>query len=114
VRVRLLKEAIVLAAEASKHSKGDGLVGYLTHIADNRPDLFVRLIGKLMQLQGKTEVNPEKEPAKPVVYKSSAEIRATLIERGMPVSKVDMLMGKTPSNVIDGPFKRQDVDDTND
>ncbi|MEY9136141.1 hypothetical protein ACVIWV_007287 [Bradyrhizobium diazoefficiens] len=50
---REIKEAIVLAAEKSKRSKGKGLVGYLTFLADNRPETFTALLGRLIPLQAK-------------------------------------------------------------
>ena len=113
VMTRVLKDAILLAAEESKHSNGGGLGGYLTYIADERPDLFVKLLAKLLPLQER-ELAKAAKKAEPVVYKSVAEVRAALIARGMPVRKVDMIMGTQLSNVIDGPFKRQSVDNTDD
>ena len=97
VMTRVLKDAIVLAAAESRHAKdnGGGLVGYLTYVADTRPDIFARLLAKLLPLQ-------EKERAR------------TPIAHGVPVRKVDRTMGTQSSNVIDGPFKRQGVDDTDD
>jgi hypothetical protein len=50
---------------------------------------------------------------KPAAYRTAAaEFRAALIAQGIPVHQVDE--GTQSSNVIDGPFKRQDVDDTDD
>src|SRR5258706_4722677 len=48
---RALKEAIILAAEKSKHSKAHDLEGYLLYLADEKPELFVPLLGKLLPLQ---------------------------------------------------------------
>src|SRR5690348_2784437 len=48
---RALKEAIILAAEKSKHSKGGDLEGYLRYLADEKPELFVPLLGRLLPLQ---------------------------------------------------------------
>lgn len=48
---RALKEAIILAAEKSKHSKAHDLEGYLVYLADEKPELFVPLLGKLLPLQ---------------------------------------------------------------
>ena len=48
---RVLKEAIILAAEKSKHSKAHDLEGYLLYLADEKPELFVPLLGKLLPLQ---------------------------------------------------------------
>jgi hypothetical protein len=51
VMTRTLKDAILLAAAESKHSNGGGLVGYLRYIADKKPELFVRLLVRLLPLQ---------------------------------------------------------------
>jgi len=48
---RALKEAIILAAEKSKHSKAHDLEGYLLYLADDKPELFVPLLAKLLPLQ---------------------------------------------------------------
>jgi hypothetical protein len=115
VMTRVLKDAILLAAEESKHSKGGGLAGYLTYIADNKVELFVRLLMRLLPLQEKELAQAAKKQDKPrkrVVYRSVAEIRAALIARGLPVHKVDMLMDTQSPNVIHGPFKTRDVDDS--
>jgi hypothetical protein len=119
VMTTVLKDAIILAAAESQHAKdnGGGLVGYLVFLATERPDLFVRLLVKLLPLQEKERAQTANEPSRPVkpaAYRTAtAEVRAAPIARGTPVRKVDM-KGTQSSNVIDGPFKRQDVDDTND
>jgi hypothetical protein len=48
---RVLQEAIILAAEKSKHSKAHDLEGYLLYLADDKPELFVPLLAKLLPLQ---------------------------------------------------------------
>ncbi|MGY4503745.1 hypothetical protein ACVWYH_007702 [Bradyrhizobium sp. GM24.11] len=53
---RELKEAIILAAENSVHSKTKDLVGYVTWLADKRPEVFASLLGRLLPLQGKVDV----------------------------------------------------------
>jgi len=112
---RALKDAIVLAAAESQHAKdnGGGLVGYLIYIADTRPDVFARLLGRLLVVQEK-EKERAKSLVKPATYgaAAAAEFQAALVAQGIAVPKVDE--GTQPSNVIDGPFKRQDVDDTDD
>ena len=117
VMTRVLKDAILLAAAESKHAKdnGGGLVGYLTYVADTRPEIFVRLLAKLIPLQEQERAQTAKGPGKPIkpaAYRTAAEVRAVLIAQGIPVHQVDE--GTQSSNVIDGPFKRQHVDDTND
>ena len=109
VMTRVLKDAILLAAEESEHAKnnGDGLVGYLIHIADTRPDIFARLLGRVMMLQ-------EKKRAKPAMYgpAAAAEFEARLIAQGIRFPSANE--GTQSSNVIDGPFRRQDPDETDD
>ena len=115
VMTRLLKDAILLAAEQSKHSKDGSLAGYLTYLADNKPELFVRLLAKLLPLQEKELAKTAKEPdrpVEPVVYKTVEEVRAAMIARGMPIWRVDQINDALTSNVIAGPFKRQVVDDS--
>jgi hypothetical protein len=117
VMTRVLKDAILLAAAESKHAKanGGGLVGYAIYLANERPEIFVRLLAKLLPLQEKERAQTAKQPGKPVkpaAYRTAAEVRAALIAQGIPVHQVDE--GTQSSNVIEGPFKRQAVDDTND
>ena len=118
VMSRMLKDAVLRAAAESRHAKdnGGGLEGYLVHIANERPDLFVRLLAKL-PLQEKEcaqTANQPDRPVKPAAYRrtAAAEFRAAPIAQGIPVHQVDE--GPQSSNVIDGPFKRQDRDDTDD
>jgi hypothetical protein len=111
----VLKEAILLAAEQSKHSKDGSLAGYLTHLADNKPELFVPLLARVMLLQEKELDKTAKQRGRPVervVYRSVEEVRAALIAAGLPVHKVDMLLETQSPNVIHGPFKTRDVDDS--
>ncbi|MCK1450444.1 hypothetical protein IVB36_05865 [Bradyrhizobium sp. 35] len=53
---RELKEAIILAAENSVHSKTKDLVGYLKYLADKRPEVFASLLGRLLPLEAKVSV----------------------------------------------------------
>jgi hypothetical protein len=57
VFTREIKEAIFTAAELCKSSHGKGLVGYLTDLADNRKDLYVHLLGRMIPVQQKTSVD---------------------------------------------------------
>ena len=52
---RELKEALFLAAEKSKHSKGEGLVGYLTYLANERQETYAKLLGRMIPLQAKID-----------------------------------------------------------
>jgi hypothetical protein len=55
VMTRVLKDAILRAAADSRHAKdkGGGLAGYLKSVADNEPELFVRLLAKAFLPQEK-------------------------------------------------------------
>ena len=50
---RVIKRALLLAAEKSKHSKDKSLESYLTFIADERPELFCSLLGRVIPIQAK-------------------------------------------------------------
>ena len=56
----------------------------------------------------------EKDRAKPAMYgpAAAAEFEARLIAQGIRFPKANE--GTQSSNVIDGPFKRQDPDETDD
>jgi hypothetical protein len=62
ITTRALQDAIVLAAAESQHAKdnGGGLDGYLTHLALTRPDIFARLLAKLLPLQEKERAKSAK------------------------------------------------------
>ena len=68
-------------------------------------------------LQEKEWAQTAKEPGRPVkpaAYgtAAAAEFRAALMAQGIPVHQLDD--GTQSSNVIDGPFKKRGVDDTDD
>lgn len=48
---RLLKDAILMAAQAAGGGKKDGLVKYLTVQAKENPPAFMTLLGKVLPLQ---------------------------------------------------------------
>jgi hypothetical protein len=52
---RVLRQAIVLAAEKSKNSKSSNLEGYCLFLADDRPELFVSLLARLLPIQARIE-----------------------------------------------------------
>ena len=56
---RVLKKAFILAAEQSKHSKSKDLAGYCLYLADEKPELFVMLLARLMPLPAKIKTNAE-------------------------------------------------------
>ena len=59
---RMINEAIVLAAEGSKHSQGLGLVGYLTFLADRHPQTFAGLLYKLLPIQPPAKPEGDRVP----------------------------------------------------
>ncbi|WP_369722918.1 hypothetical protein AB8Z38_02320 [Bradyrhizobium sp. LLZ17] len=75
---RELKEAIITAAELSKHSKKKGLVGYVTYLADDKPGLFASLLSRLIPLQARVNVEGNVEhtiiKAKPETNMSPQEL----------------------------------------
>ena len=79
---RALKEAIILAAEKSKHSKAHDLEGYLLYLADEKPELFVPMLGKLLPLQvqgeerGCRSSQPQPQPQH-VVVRDDQQLRAS-------------------------------------
>ena len=83
-----LKEAFLVALETvGEDGKGkNGLTGYLIKVARTRPDLIVRILGKLILLEAKVAAKAEKkrsytkeEPAKPPRYETLEDIRAELV-----------------------------------
>jgi hypothetical protein len=109
---RAFKELILRAAAESRYAKdnGGGLKGYFTHLANERPDLFVKLLAKLLVLQEKERAQAARESDQrvtPAAYRTAAaEYRAALIAQGIAVHPIDE--GTPSSNVIDGPFKKQE------
>jgi hypothetical protein len=93
---RAFKDALIYAAEHSKHSKDHTLEGYLLDIANNNKELFVPLLGRLLPLQ----INARTQQVTKVVYSTVAEVRAALIARGLASERVDLLLlGKVPQPV---------------
>ena len=52
---RALKHALILAAELSDHSKDKSLVSYCVWLANERPDLYVSMLGRLVPVQAKVK-----------------------------------------------------------
>ena len=50
---RVIKTALLLAAEKSKNSKDRSLESYCTWLADERPELYVSLLGRCIPIQAK-------------------------------------------------------------
>ena len=95
---RELKEALFLAAEASRHSDGKGLVGYLTYLANERQETYAKLLGRMIQLQAKidgdVDVSHTIIKAKPVELMTPDELveyyqKLRRIPRGAPPLVID-------------------------
>jgi hypothetical protein len=57
---RVLKTAIVLAGEKSRHSKDGSLLSYLIHVADEYPALYIGLLGRLVPVEAKLKTDFER------------------------------------------------------
>jgi hypothetical protein len=78
---RAFKDALIYAAEHSKHSKDHTLEGYLLTVADDHVDLFVPLLGRLLPLQ----------------INARTQQTTKVIARGLAPERADMLLlGKVP------------------
>lgn len=84
---RTLKDAILYAAQlVGSDGRGtDGLVGYLVALATREPKTFGMLLGRVLPLHVKTEVNNEQ-----VRFRSIAEVQAELKARGIPIDRIFM------------------------
>lgn len=51
---RILRDALILAAEAAGGGSKDGLVVYLTEVARDHPVAFINTLGKVLPLEIKT------------------------------------------------------------
>ena len=92
---RDIKEAIITAASLSKHSKTDDLLGYMVYLADDKQELYVTLLGRLIPLQhtGKMEVEH--------VIKAKPETQMTPQELSDYYAKLRMRPASTRPLLID-------------
>jgi len=74
---RVLKQALIYAAEKSKHSKSSNLEGYCIWLADDRPELFVSLLGRLLPIQARVEMQ-----------NSGGSTNINMININMPLSEM--------------------------
>jgi len=95
---RLLKEAIMLAAEleGSNENGKDKLVGFLRKVAREHLRSFVMLLGRVLPLQVETKSDMRVE----VTYRSIEEVRRELQARGISMEAVASLVYQPP-DVID-------------
>jgi hypothetical protein len=65
-------------------------------VANERMDLFVPLLGRLLPLQ----INDKTERTTKITYSTVEEVRAALIARGLAPERADLLLiGKVPEPV---------------
>jgi len=102
---RLLKEAVLLAAELEgdvslqrlkemalyseserETARRGGLVGYLRFLARKHPQAFTTLLGKVLPLQVHVEARTE------TVYRTVSDVREELERRGIPLEAVAPLL----------------------
>jgi len=96
---RLLKEAIILAAELegqNQHGK-DKLVGFLRMVARQDLRSFVMLLGRVIPLQVESTGDIQAE----VTYRSVDEVRRELAHRGISMDVVQRIMHHPPEEMID-------------
>lgn len=85
---RMLKEAVLLAAEAAGNKKGrGGVVSYLTWGAKNQPASFMALLARILPLQIEAKQTSHTE----VIYRSVADIRQELLRRGISAEALERL-----------------------
>jgi hypothetical protein len=86
---RLLKEAIIMAAEleGSDGEGKDGLVGFLRRVANTDIRAFASLLGRVIPLQVETKGDELTE----VAYQSVAEVRAELEQSGITFELVKQI-----------------------
>ena len=95
---RLLKDAIILAAEleGSNGQGSDKLLGFFRKVAREDPRGFVKLLARVPL----PEENPTTEVRKEVRYKTVEEARHELVRRGITVDLVARIL-QDPAEVID-------------
>ena len=88
---RLLKEAIMLAAELEgSNGQGSGeLVGFFRKVAREDPKLFTKLLGRVLPLQVE---NPTPEVREEVRYKTVEEAQHELEERGITLDVIKRIL----------------------
>jgi hypothetical protein len=106
----VLKSAILKAAEAvgSDGNGKDGLTGYLQMIAEKHPKEMCYLISKVLPLQ--LAADPDM-PAT-VVFRSAADVRRELDQRGIDINSLANLTNDHQSNLEDEPNEVEHLQST--
>jgi hypothetical protein len=73
------KQAMIWAAENSDHSTDRTLEGFYLHIANAFPQDHARNLNRILPLQ----IDARHEIRQKVIYRTSAEVIAGMLERGM-------------------------------
>ena len=81
------KLPMIWAAENSDHSADKTLQGFYLHMANAFPQDHARNLNRLLPLQ----VDARHEIQQKVVYRTSEEIKAAMVERGMSQQRVDAI-----------------------
>jgi hypothetical protein len=108
---RLLKEAIMLAAEIEgQDGNGKGkLVGFMRKVAQEDLRAFCMLLSRIIPLQVETkEMEPEK---KRTTYKSVEEVKRELASRGVSMDIMFKIMTAEPQPLRDRDDMMNDDDD---
>jgi hypothetical protein len=85
VKKKVLQDCLMMAGEIAgdRIEKGTGLVGYLVHLAMNKPDLYVSMLAKVIPLQiqgaasdGALEIRwlPPEEPPKAIIDHDAEDV----------------------------------------
>jgi hypothetical protein len=94
---RLLKEAIMLAAElegSNGHGSGK-LVGFLRRVAREDLKSFCMLLARVLPLQLHTQADERVE----VTYRTIEEVRHELEERGITIDVVSRILHQPPEQI---------------
>jgi hypothetical protein len=82
---RLLKDAVLMAAETSELSGGGKLVGYLRWASENEPKAFMALLSKLLPLQHSVDRFTQ------TVYRSYEQINLELGHHGLSLEVIEKI-----------------------
>jgi hypothetical protein len=91
---RLLKEALILAAEKhGSNGKGkDGLVGFLLHLIDEDLGAFATLLGRVLPLQVSVKDGDEDRMASRRQLLTELKSRGIVLERGVFIGDNDRVL----------------------
>jgi hypothetical protein len=86
---RLVRLAVIEAAERSAHNQTGDLVGYCQFLADQHPKVFARsLLGRLLPLQVRADISVGQK------LETVEEVRAKLAAAGLPMHRLERLFDR--------------------